>query len=237
MFPLKHLCCSVSGWCSTLLCAFLFRHSAPGRFSDGIWFGVCECDELTNSRLSSPPVSWPGRGECAVWSTSFGFRISKMSCVTRLSVSLVDKTLSASSSLHLFLHIPLRPLHLFLSLSLPPSSRLPSSPLDCCSSPSSSSSFFLHTFFAAVAASVGHNVVVAARRLGLLASGGSHRLLPHHRPALQGVQREEPEASGAVGDGQQTERRQAEERWENFNWYRRLWPLLMCMYGVLMCEA
>lgn len=55
-------------------------------------------------------------------------------------------------------------------------------------------------------------MVVAARRVGLLASGDRRGLLPHHGPALQGVLREEPEASGALGDGQQTERRQAEER-------------------------
>lgn len=69
----------------------------------------------------------------------------------------------------------------------------------------------LHIPAGAAAAGL-HNVVVAARRVGLCAAGGGHRLLPDHRPALQGVQREEPEASGPVGDGQQTERRTAEAR-------------------------
>lgn len=110
------------------------------------------------------------------------------------------KPWSRSSSLHLFLLTPQRPLRLLLFLSLPPPSRLACSPLDCCVS---------HFPFFAPG---GHDVVVAARPAGLLTSGGRRHLLPHHRAALQGVQREESEASGAAGDGQQTKRRQAEER-------------------------
>lgn len=108
----------------------------------------------------------------------------------------------------------------------PPARR---SPLDCCVFPPL---LFLH-IPAGVAAAGGHDVVVAARRVGLCAAGGGHRLLPDHWPALQGVQREEREASGPIRDGQQTERRQAEARWErkhvpqDLNWSRCFWPFSM----------
>lgn len=127
--------------------------------------------------------------------------ISKMSCVAHLIVPLVDITRNPSSPLHLLLHIPQRPLHLSYPLSVPPPSCL-------------ACGLFLPLLFSlpGVAAAAGHDVVVAARRFGLLASGVRRCRSARDRPAPQGVQREELEASAAVGDRQQTERREAKER-------------------------
>lgn len=57
-------------------------------------------------------------------------------------------------------------------------------------------------------------MVVDPRRIELYSFGGGCHLLSDNRATLQGVQREEPEASGTLGDRHQTERRQAEERCE-----------------------
>lgn len=55
-------------------------------------------------------------------------------------------------------------------------------------------------------------MVVGGRCIELCAAGGGGRLLTDHWATLQGVQREEPEATRTLGDRQQTEGRQAEER-------------------------
>lgn len=187
----------------------------PGRFSDDIWFGVCECDELTNSRRSLLRQSHGPAVENARSAPQLCASEFPKCHVLRVFLFLWSiKALSPSSSLHLFLHIPASSPS--FSLPLAPTSfpaALLSFGLDCCVFPFPFFFlFFFYTFFAGISASGGSDVVVAARRVGLLTSGGRRRLLPDHRPTLQGVQREESEASGAVGDGQQTERRQAEER-------------------------
>lgn len=75
-------------------------------------------------------------------------------------------------------------------------------------------SLFVPIYSAAKAVQFGHYVVVDPRRIELYSFGGSCHLLSDNRATLQGVQWEESEASGTLGDRQQTERRQAEERWE-----------------------
>ncbi len=59
-------------------------------------------------------------------------------------------------------------------------------------------------------------MVVGARCVELCSAGVGRHLLFDHRATLQGVQREVPEAARTLGNRQQTERRQTEERYESF---------------------
>lgn len=204
---------------------------------NGVWRSHKQLD------LSSLPVMCLWCGECIIcslWSQNF----QNVICYKSLLLSLnIDEHLTSFSpsppltlilsspavlcsfwgkALHLSFHFcPLS--HFSLRPSLLPFSR-PSLIIlsiylsvffcvchfllyPCCFSSS-------HLQLAVSAVSWVHYVVVAAGDIELCAAGGGHHILPDHRETLQGVQREVPEASGTLGQRQQTEGWKAEERLE-----------------------